>query len=175
MTAAEQPTATPSRGAMTVSELRAFVGPKADYYLKQADLRESLVGKLASVNPYALVFSYSWLAYRGLTKWMFQVAALNIVASLALQLVAVGVFGASEVPSLSKLAVTLGIGLWCGTQGNRRYIAFAEREVHSVRQMAIPEEEQLREIAKRGGGSWQRAIGWTLLYIVVETRWKSLQ
>ncbi len=116
-----------------VEALRAFVGPKADYYLKKWAPRFQDPKADVGLNWAAFFLTGLWFGYRRMVK-----AALILYAVvIALWLAQVGVFmftlGMPRVPPLATLIVNLMVCITCGAFANGWYLAKANRAIAAAR------------------------------------------
>src|SRR5262245_3900753 len=91
----------------TLAELRATVGPKADYYLAQWRRSPG-----PGANWAAFFVAPLWMVFRG----MYLAAVILVVASVlvgALEEVVFGWLGHAEVPRVFDRLTSLALGIYC--------------------------------------------------------------
>ena len=107
-----------------VTELRAFVGPNADYYLRKwLPLLQG--GKVADYNWAAFFLSPLWLPYRKMYRWTLAVYGLLLLTAILKQVTSV--LGMSGITRTIDFFVLLLIALICGQFGNRWYLAHGRK------------------------------------------------
>ena len=154
----------PTPEGFEAQQLRAFVGQKADYYLKQwAGLRRG-TGQGPGFNWAAFFLSGLWLPYRK----MYGITAIFYGGLLALTIVEevlfVGILGRAEVPSGMNF-VGLAVSLICGAYGNRWYLAHARKTIAEARGRGLDPYAVSAFAADRGGTSLGASVGLFLLFL----------
>jgi len=143
------------------AELRAVFGPRADYYVAQWQG----TARRAS-NWAAFWFSGAWLPFRRLYS-----AALIFYAAIAVESVLEEIvfrwIGYGEVPTAVSRAVALACATVCGVWGNRWYLARVRRVISETRALALPPEEHLRELGRRGGTRVWHAVAFLFVFVIV--------
>jgi hypothetical protein len=153
--------------SLTEQEVRAFVGPKADYYLKQ--WRPVLEGKgnvrsATGFNWTALLLSGLWIPYRK----MYPVAAIFFVVSLGAGIVEdiiCGFLGRPEAPVLLARLEGLVASTVCGRFGNAWYLSHTQKTIAKLRGLGLQEDAYFQVLARRGGASIAAVLGFWLLAI----------
>jgi hypothetical protein len=166
---------------ITEQEVRAFVGRNADYYLRtwwpalktyQGGYDQETGADIMSAQPKtgfngaALLFSGLWLPYRKMYVPTLVLFGVVLFESLLEEILFVGILGKSEVPFGLNRLVGLIVAIVCGAFGNRWYLSHMRKAIADVRSRGLAEEEQLRELSKRGGTSLLASLGFFALYVV---------
>ena len=138
---------TKAKHSFPAEELRAFVGPKAKYYLSA--WRATVNEKRTTFNWAAFFGTAAWLLYRK----MYRLAALCLGVIFCVSIV-------EDIASASVPAAVWGLttGIIVGYYGNRWYFHHALRAVGQLRSSG------LRALAKRGGTS---PVAVLVLFILV--------
>ncbi len=146
-------------------ELRAFVGPRSNYYL--ASWAPRLPGSTARSgwNWAAWFFSGFWLLYRK----MYKGAAIFFGAVLAVSIAEEAYFRfILEMPELESAmdrVLNFVPGIICGLYGNAWYLSHANRAISKVH-AEMPNDDVLDALAKRGGTSFVSALGIPLVFVI---------
>ena len=147
--------------------LRAFVGAKADYYLKKwAPLLRGATGS-AGYNWAAFFLSGLWLPYRKMYKLTVVLGGVVLLESIAEEVVFVGVLRQQESPAALDRIVTLVIACICGACGNSWYLAHARKIIAEVESEGPDRETRFQMIAKRGGTSFASSLGFLILMLLL--------
>jgi hypothetical protein len=145
---------------ITDAELRAVFGPRADYYLWQWKAVAPLV------NWPAAILGVPWFLFRGLHAQALGVCAVWGCVQLGLGVI-LGGFAVRQGRSVEVIFVSqitwFVSAVVCGVFGNRWYLARVRRIVSSARGLALPSDEHLAELARRGGTRPWHAVGFVLL------------
>jgi len=159
----------------TEQEVRAFVGPNADYYL--GAWRRALAGEggASGFNVAGFFLAGPWLVYRKMYAAMLILLGIVVVQrSLQIRLLAdlldPGRKASPEsivlLSLLPQVLLALVVGLVVGFGGNRWYLARARRAIEKVRSKGLPEEAHLQALSLRGGASLAAALGLAGLIVV---------
>jgi hypothetical protein len=151
----------------TEQEVRAFVGPNADYYL--GAWRRALAGEggASGFNVGGFFLALPWLAYRKMYTAALILIGISIAESILEKVLFVGGPGEMLEPSPGfVLLAALVMGIVVGIGGNRWYLARARRVIEEVRSYGLPEEAHLRALSSRGGTSLGASLGLFGLAIV---------
>lgn len=134
-------------------ELRAFVGPNADYYLWSWERVDPTAGlQTLRWNWPAFLLSFSWLLYRRMYRYFWILIGvffvLNMGESIAEELLHF------KTPEVVDIIIRLAIGWFFGACGNWLYYrhtvaAIGRAKAHDV---------SLQDIANAGGVRWWPAI-----------------
>lgn len=142
-----------------VDALRAFVGPKSEYYLRKWSPRLRDPKADVGINWAAFFLTGLWFGYRR----MIKAALLVYAAMIALWLAQVGVFmftlGMPRVPPLATLIVNLMVCTTCGAFANSWYLAKATRTIAAARAQGVVGDHLAEIVAPHGGTSVRSAIG----------------
>jgi len=136
-----------------VSELRAFVGPRADYYLRKWAPRLRSPRGQVGMNWFAFLLPAIWLGYRKMYRGVFTLFGVLILVSIIEQVLFVGVLGRRASPQGANLIVGLVTSIVCGVCANSWYLSQAIRVVTSARAQGLDGEDLLHTLSKRGGTS----------------------
>ncbi len=152
------PTADAPRGAE--ADLRAFIGPNAEYYVSRFS-RVGMDGRAQwpGFNWAALIFGWAWLLYRRMYGTFWATVGIMIVLSMGMG-VAIALSGRQEPPPGLSQAPGLLLMVLLGMFGNRLYYRHAMRKLERVSEFSTNREE---ELARAGGVSW---IGPVVLCLV---------
>jgi hypothetical protein len=148
-------------------EVRAFVGPRAGYYLDSWRRALDGDGGASGFNVAAFFLSGLWLGYRKMYAAVFTLFAVLLVESVLELVLFVGVLKKEDTPSGMNTAVSLAVAVVVGGYGNRWYLARARRAIADVRARGLPEDEHLDALAARGGTSIISAVGVFALFLAV--------
>jgi hypothetical protein len=148
-------------GIDSEAEFRAFVGPRADYYLRA--WQRVLTGEKsrARFNWTAFFFWGWWLPYRklyGPVSILFGI----ILAEFAVDWLATG-------GNPTAIASVIGWAMWfiCGFWGNTWYLNLAKRQIAATAVQGLTGQAQLSRLARLGGTSLGAAIGFFFLFVLV--------
>ena len=150
----------------TEAELRAFVGPNADYYLGKWGKPLHQGGGPAGFNWAACLLSGFWLPFRK----MYRVALIFFAVTFAIGLLEelfFGVYLGKETPKALDRATSFAAALVCGMFGNQWYLSHARRVIRRSRAEHPDESIRLQVLAKRGGRSVWISIGFVVLAFAV--------
>lgn len=147
-------------------ELRAFVGPKADYYLKRWGPLIEGWGRGAGANWAAFFLSGLWFGYRKMYKATAILYGVILFETIAEEVLFVGLLELPEAPAIFSRLAGLAITVSCAGYGNRWYLAHAKRIISEIGMEDEDPEARLREIARRGGTSILASFGCFLLFAI---------
>ena len=150
-----------------VSELRAFVGLRADYYIRKWAPR--LVDSEGDVgtNWAAFFLPFTWLCYRKMYRFALIFTLVLLAEAVVQEVVFVSVLGMATTPVAVHLIVNVLASIICGLYGNAWYLSHATRIIADVRAQGYDDHQVLRILARRGGTSMLAAIGVSFLVFVV--------
>lgn len=154
----------PREGEPTTAELRAFVGPRAERYLRHwTDLRSGK-SSMASINFAAFFLGPVWYAYR---KMYAEVAVIlcSIAAVGVLELIVESSIG--EIPAALDSPINIAFGVVMGLLANPLYYRRAKRIISTT--SSHDPQSRLEEIAQRGGTSGASVV--VLLLLVAAGAW----
>jgi hypothetical protein len=150
-----------------VGVLRAFVGARADYYLRKWAPRLQDPSGETGMNWAAFFLTALWLAYRK----MYKAALILYGVMILLWFVQVGIFmfglGMPNVPPAVSLLVNVMVCVTCGACGNSWYLAHANRAIAAARKQGLDGNELLATTARRGGTNMAAALGIVFAPLVV--------
>jgi hypothetical protein len=156
---------------LTEQEVKAFVGSKADYYLRRwlpALQDRGNPGNATGFNLAALLLSGLWLPYRKLYKpaWIFF--GVLFLESLVEEIVYVGILSRPDTPGYIGRLIGLVAAIVCGGFGNEWYLSHAQKVITEMRSRGLAEDAYFEALARRGGTSIAAVLGFLLLFIVTE-------
>jgi hypothetical protein len=134
---------------VTPDQARAFVGPRADYYLARWDRLSEAGSRALGFNWPAFFLTLIWLLYRRMYRW-FWIAAAVLVASVVIEELALAAVGLKEAPFLDLL-ISIAVATAFGTFGTYWYLLHARRRIE---RLADSTTVDLEAIAREGGTSW---------------------
>jgi hypothetical protein len=155
----EAPVALP---ASVIEELRAFVGPSADYYLKAWDGRLRNAAAEIRINWAAFLFPTFWFSYRKLYRQAVLVYMANLAISSIAIVVFMGILGTQRTPlAIGRLA----IGFICGRYANAWYLSRALRAISKAQDQGHDHDERMLVLARRGGTNILAVFGMFLPFL----------
>jgi len=150
----------------TERELRTFVGRGADYYLRK--WKAALSGGTGTgFNLAAFLFSAIWFPYRKMYRLALILYAAVIAESIAEEVLVVWIMGNPELPRGLDLLINLLVGGICGAFANQWYLAHARKQIANLKSQGLPEEQYLKELARRGGTNLLVAFGFVFVFMGV--------
>jgi hypothetical protein len=150
----------------TEQELRAFVWPNANYYLKSWQPALSDEGGPTGFKWAAFFFPGLWLGYRKMYAAVFILYGLVLAETALEPVVFVCVLKLPDVPHGLGAIVGLVTGVLIGTFGNGWYLARARRVIGEVRSLGLSEADHLKALAARGGISPAASLGLFFLFLL---------
>jgi hypothetical protein len=145
-------------------ELQAFVGPKAQHFLRKwlPRLEDPESGDVG-FSWICLFFPALWFGYRKLYKpgIVYLVATAALV--IAQQLLFVNILKLAAIPTGSNLIVAVMANLVCALYGNAWYLNHAEATIARARREGIAGEQLLHTLSRRGGTSLLGLFGMWIL------------
>ncbi len=148
------------------AEIRAFVGKKADYYLRKwhAPLHDSRPAR--SFNWAAFFLSGFWLPYRKMYRVTLILLGIIVAVALVLEvLVAVGFTSEQSMSALSNLFGP-GVSILCGFRANAWYFEHTKRQIARIRAMGLKDDAYFEALARRGGTSLLASLGFFVLLML---------
>lgn len=131
------------------ADLRAFVGPNADYYLRGwADAQPGVDLQRLRWNWPAFFLNVVWLLYRRMYRY-FWIGAGVLVAIGLVEGVVMAWLGIKP-PSYLDIAITLGVAWYFGAFGTWFYYRHATKEIQRTK-VQLPSPDA---IARAGGIRW---------------------
>ncbi len=147
--------------------LRAFVGPKADYYLeKWAPLQEDPEDR-AGFNLPAFFLSGLWLPYRKMYRAAAMFFTIILGESMVEEILFMRFFGHAEPPAGLGFIVGLAAAVVCGTYGNRWYLSHARKVIANVHAQDLEKQMIPQVLSKRGGTSFAATLMFLLAFFFV--------
>jgi hypothetical protein len=144
----------------TERDLRVFVGPNADFYLRRWTPRLLGQDRDTGKNIAAFFCPTFWLGCRrlyGVLLILFGVMAIDVVLEFAL-------IRANINPNGLGFLVVLILCVVCGVCGNGWYLTKAQRAIAEVRAQGLDGEAGLRAISYRGGINVVAGLGSFVLF-----------
>lgn len=148
--------------AITEPELRAAVGPRADFYLRKWQDKEG-----GGFNWAAFLLSGLWLPYRKMYRATGVLFALVVGETLFEEALFVYGLGMPEVPRWVERVVSLVVCVVCGRFGNRWYLQHVAAGVQQARSATSDEPSRLQYLVRRGGTSVLAAVAFFAAFVVV--------
>lgn len=153
-------------GEPTQSELIAFFGPRASYYLQR--WRGAAQGKQSmGFNWAAFLFAGIWVGYRKMYRVAMIFYAVVILETILEELLFLVVLGYPETPNSIAFATSMAFALVCGLFGNSWYLAHARREIDRAKAEGLEGATLVRALAHRGRTSVWVALGLVGAYTAV--------
>ena len=148
-----------------VTELRAFVGPNAEYYLKKWAPILHGPGGGAGMNWAAFFLSGFWFQYRKMYKLTLILYAFVLFESMVERVVFVDILGEAVAPDGLNRVVTLLLAAICGKYGNRWYLSHANKQIAQSRAGGLENEALWPALSKRGGTNLAASLGMFVLFL----------
>lgn len=145
------------------NELRAFVGPRGDYYLRKWAPRLADPSGETGMNWAAFFLTAFWLAYRKMYAATFIFYGVAVALAVLQQVVFVLMLGAPSVPPGVGLIVNIAIAIVCGLCGNGWYLAHTRRKIADSKAKGLGGEHLMYDLVRRGGTSLAASIGMVFL------------
>jgi hypothetical protein len=144
-------------------EIRTFVGPNADYYLRKwQTVLEGGQGS-SGFNGAAFGVSGLWLPYRKLYAVTFAFYGILLVDNL-LELFLSPQLGEGLVLGAAWIVALVG-WIVCGFFGNKWYLSKAMRVIRQVRALRLEKEAHLERLRKQGGTNLPASLGLFVLFV----------
>jgi Protein of unknown function (DUF2628) len=148
--------------ATVIDELRAFVGPSANYYLKAWDGRLRNPAADVPINWAAFLFPTFWFSYRKMYRQAVLVYAIGLAVSSVALIVFMGMLGTQRAPfAIGRLA----IGLVCGRYANAWYLSRALRAISTAQEQGLDHDERMLVLPRRGGTNILAVFGMFLPFL----------
>jgi hypothetical protein len=136
-----------------IDELCAYVGPRADYYLRKWSRRLEDPSGDVGINWVAFFFPGIWLAYRKMYWTLFVYFAVVFLLGAGKELLFIFALHQPAAPLVVNAVFNVLTGLVCALYGNAWYLSQAQRTIATLRAQGYEGEELLFALAKRGGTS----------------------
>jgi hypothetical protein len=148
----------------TEQEIRAFVGPRADYYLEEWRLALAGTEIALGFNWAAFFLSWLWLPYRKMYRATMVLYGIILLATILEDIVFVGILGKPEAPRILERFVALLAAIACGVLGNAWYVSHAQETIAEVRSQGLADDAYFQVLAKRGGTSAAAVLGFLVIF-----------
>ena len=150
----------------TVQEVRAFVGPKAGYYLKKWQTALDGTGSSNSFNGAAFFLSGLWLPYRKMYLITAIFFGIILLESVLEEVVTVGILAKPEARAALSSLFGFAAAIVCGNFSNQWYLSHTRKVITEVRSQGLSENAHLQALAKGGGTSILASVGFFTLFLV---------
>ena len=152
---------------LPVDELRAFVGGKAEYYLRKWEPRLIDPTADAGMNWAAFWLPGMWIAYRKMYAIALIYTAIHLVFYVAMNVIFVVVLKMPQTPLAVFLIGGAVNSIICGLFANAWYLGHARVRHRRARAQGLEHEFLLHTLAVRGGTSIAGCIGmWFLSFFL---------
>ncbi len=157
-------------------ELRAYVGPRASYYLRRWFSTRAGWRSLVDWNWPAFLFAGFWLAYRRMYATAAALFGVFFVEEFIERLL---VHGGNDRAAalLAWLANIVGTMLpfVCALWGNRWYHRRAARAIERAKAEGLRDRDLRRHLARRGGTSTLAPVALLVLLVLIAVAWTFLE
>lgn len=123
--------------------LRAYVGKKANYYLRKWE--KFVEGSYRSWNPASFFLSAFWLGYRKMYGYFIIYLVILSMEGIVSRIIV------GHDTNFVSIILSLIVGLL----GNHIYYFFAKRKIKKMKTKGMSDEELKLALAKVGGTSWK--------------------
>jgi hypothetical protein len=154
-------------GEVTETELRAFVGPKFDYYLRKWGPKLEDPSADCGMNWAAFFLSGFWFPYRKMYAATFILYGVSLALAILQQVVFVAVIGAETVPPGVGLIMNVAVALVCGLYGNAWYLAHTQRKIAEAHAQGYQGDHLMYHLARKGGTSLAASLGLAFLASII--------
>lgn len=144
------PGTSPSSTGLEEDDLAAFVGPRADTYLKKWQPALRGYGR-AGFNWAAFLFTGLWLPYRKLYRITLVFYGLTFAVGILSELFFVELMQRGESPPELDRLISFAITMAVGMLANGWYLAHARRQIAQVDALGLVGEQRHLELTRRGG------------------------
>ena len=142
-------------------QLRAFIGPRADYYLTRWARIDAGGGRAPGINWPALLLGAFWLVYRRMYRFFWIFIGVLVLAAIAEDLV-LSLLKIQVAPRAVAVAITLAIAGTFGTFGTYWYQLHARRCIRALARKGELMQDQLR---RAGGTSVLAPVGLLVFFL----------
>jgi hypothetical protein len=150
-------------------EIRAFVGRKAEFYLKKWQLALEGTGNAGNATGFnwaASLLGGLWLPYRKMYRVAMIFYGIILLETVFEDIVYIGILGKPEAPgSIGRFVGTI-VAIVCGGFANAWYLEHTQEAITELRSQGLPEYAYLQELAKRGGTNIAASLGFFIMFIV---------
>jgi Protein of unknown function (DUF2628) len=140
---------------MNTSILNAYLGDKADYYLRSF---EKVSTKGTAWNWAAFLLGIGWLCYRGMYRYALIFGILVIVETVVEIMF--------SLPESISNGVTIGIWVGFGMLGNTIFKMHCDKQMALIESMPLSDDERLAVAAAKGKPSMANGFLGMFLFIV---------
>ena len=154
----------PAASTAEEEDLRAVVGPNADFYL--AAWRQTPTGRDGGTgfNRAAFFLGLLWLGYRRMYGRAFALFAVILAETVAEEVLFCFLLGFERPPAILAPFVGFSLAIVCGSFANRWYLAHVRRVIAEVHR-EHPHLDDGVELAARGGTRFGGAVA--VLFVCV--------
>lgn len=137
-----------------IVELRTFVGPNADYYLRKwaPRLEDPHLGEAGFHLP-SLFVPVAWLGYRRMYKAALLLIAVSHIAGFLQVVLFRDLLGLDALPAGVDYIVVAMIHVVCALYANTWYLTHAQRALLHAHERRLEGHAMLSELSRRGGTS----------------------
>jgi|CXWL01.1.fsa_nt_gi hypothetical protein len=150
----------------TEEEIRAFVGPRADYYLKNWRRAVDGPGKDTGFNWSALFFTVMWLPYRKMYRVAGIFLGVILLETILEEVIYVGILGRPEAPVGPGHVLGLVACIVCGGYANDWYLSHARKIIAEIRDQGLPEDAYFEALARRGRTSLLASSSFMVIFFL---------
>jgi uncharacterized protein DUF2628 len=145
---------------LTPGQVRAFVGPNADYYLERWERMDQQESRALGFNWPAFFGTLGWLVYRRMYLWFWNIVA-GLIGCFVVGIIIIGFAYRYRIPVLGAL-VSIALGLmplvfWVvfGIYGTYWYYLHAQRQLG---RLTTGGQSDVEAIARAGGTDGWAAV-----------------
>jgi hypothetical protein len=146
---------------ITEPEIRAFVGPRADFYVTQ------WTSPTMGMNWPAFLFSGLWLLYRKMYALAAVLFALVLVESVIEDVVFIGILHHEGPPEFLTPVVALANAIVCGSYGSLWYSKHTNAKIRDLRTRGMTDQAYFDALARRGGTRIAATLGLFLVFFAL--------
>jgi hypothetical protein len=147
-------------------EIRTFVGPRADYYVRKWSPVLNRQSASAGFNAAAFVGSGLWLPYRKMWKATFIFYGILTIENVLEELLFPDVLQQLFSAGLSKL-VGLAAAIVCGIGGNRWYLSHTRQAIAALREQGLADDAFNKALEQKGGTSLSVSLGVFSIFVAM--------
>ncbi|REK12764.1 MAG: DUF2628 domain-containing protein [Planctomycetota bacterium] len=147
-----------------VQLLGAFVGPRANYYLRRwlPKLEDPEAGDV-SMNWAAFFLGGWWMAYRKMYRNVFLLASFQTSCTVAQQFALALMTGNAFLIACMGFLVSVMTMFVVGLCSNAWYLGHARRQIASMRRQGFHDEQLLMALSRQGGTNFWAGVGVVVL------------
>jgi len=150
-----------------VAALQAFVGPRAEFYLRKWAPRLLDPSGETGMNWAAFFLTSFWFGYRKMYAAVAIYFGVVMLLAILLQVVFVGILKLDILPPGVNLIMNLMVSIVCGLCANSWYLAHAQRAINKARAQGLEDEHLHFVLERQGGTSLLAAFGLTFVVGVI--------